>query len=268
MKRVIMAGAPVPAAVHERLLRHVLPEDGETFTPYGATEVMPVACIGGREVLAETAALTAEGKGVCVGRPAPGVRVEIIRIDDGPIPEWSDRLVLPQGETGEIAVRAEHASRHYHNLPEADALAKIVDNGADGAAFWHRMGDVGYVDAKGRLWFCGRKAHRVRAAGGVLFTIPCEAVFNRHPAVFRSALVGVPLPDGTERPAMIVELKPEAKNRDEAALLNELTELGAANALTAGIKDILFHAKFPTDIRHNAKIRREELAGWAEKMLA
>ncbi len=268
LKRVVMAGAPVPAAVHKRLLGGaLLPEGSETFTPYGATECMPVACISGSEVLADTAEQTARGKGVCVGRPVKGVRVAIIGIADAPIPQWDDGLILPDGEIGEIAVCSDHASRRYHNLPEADALAKIpgCGGGNDGGAFWHRMGDVGYRDDKGRIWFCGRKAHRVRAKGGDLFTVCCEAIFNRHPAVFRSALVGVPGEDGCERPVIIAELKPDRAGGDKAKLAAELLELGRKEEMTSGIRDILFHPAFPTDIRHNAKIRREDLAAWAAK---
>lgn len=270
MKRIVMAGAPVPAAVHARLLGgKILPKGAETFTPYGATECMPVACIAGSEVLRGTAAETARGKGTCVGRPTPGVRVEIIRITDGPVPQWHDSLMIPDGETGEIAVCAEHASRHYHNLPEADALAKISD--ADGK-FWHRMGDVGYRDAKGRIWFCGRKAHRVRARGGDLFTVCCEAIFNNHPAVARSALVGIPGGDGSgndfQRPVIIIELKPAYARDNKTAIAGDLADRARAEQMTSGIRDVLFHPAFPTDIRHNAKIRREDLAAWAAKKLA
>lgn len=260
LKRVVMAGAAVPAAVHERLLGHILDDGANTFTPYGATEVMPVACIGGREVLAETAAGTPQGKGVCVGLPSIGVRVEMIPIDDGPIPEWRDDMALPSGEKGEITIQADHASRHYHNLPDADALAKI----RHGDKFWHRMGDIGYKDEKGRIWFCGRKAHRVRTAQGDLFSVCCEGVFNVHPAVARTALVGIPAENGFQQPVLVVELRTDA-NMDHEALRKELLVLGAANSLTAPIKTILIHPGFPTDIRHNAKIRREELAFWAAK---
>ncbi len=263
LKRVVMAGAPVPAAVHRRLLEQVLPEGAETYTPYGATECMPVANITGTEVLRETADLTASGKGVCVGRPAPGVRVEIIRIDDGPIPRWHDSLIMPRGDIGEITVKADHASRHYHNLPAADALAKIQE----GDEFWHRMGDVGHLDEQGRIWFCGRKAHRVRAAAGDLFTICCEAIYNAHPRVRRSALVGVAKDGGPERPVIVVELR-EGEGRDDTlTLTSELLALGRANPLTEMIDDILFHPGFPTDIRHNAKIRREDLSRWAAEKL-
>lgn len=265
LKRVVMAGAPVPAEVHRRLLGGVLPGDGDTYTPYGATEVMPVACIAGSEVLAETAATTADGGGVCVGPPAPGARVEIIRLDDGPIADWDEGLVLPEGEVGEIVVQADYASRHYHNLPRADELAKI----RHGDRFWHRMGDVGRKDAKGRIWFYGRKAHRVRAEGGDLFTIPVETIFNRHPAVARSALVGLPGRGGGTGfavPAIVVETKARLRTipaAERARLRGELLELGASHPVSRRVREVLFHPAFPTDLRHNAKIRREDLTEWA-----
>ncbi|MCC8180661.1 MAG: AMP-binding protein [Planctomycetes bacterium] len=262
LKRVVMAGAPVPVHVHRRLLGGVLPEGGETYTPYGATEVMPVACISGSEVLAETAAETAAGGGVCVGYPAPGARVEIISITDSPIYEWDESLVVPAGQVGEIAVKADYASRHYHNLTDADDLAKI----ADGPAFWHRMGDVGRRDEKGRIWFYGRKAHRVRTINGDMFTIPVEAIFNRHRDVARSALVGVPDGNGYQRPVVAVELAktPNQYSAAERARIHEeLLELRKSSLVSERVGAILFHPGFPTDIRHNAKIRREDLALWA-----
>jgi acyl-CoA synthetase (AMP-forming)/AMP-acid ligase II len=264
LKRVVMAGAPAPAAVHARLLSGVLPEGGATYAPYGATECMPVANIAGAEILSGAGAETPKGRGVCVGRPAPGVRVEIIGISDSPIGEWSDQLLVPEGEKGEIVVQADHASSHYHGLPEADCLAKITDGGK----FWHRMGDIGYRDAQGRLWFCGRKSHRVETGTETLFTVCCEGVFNQHPEVFRSALVGVPLPDGGKKPVMVVEPKDRMTPGHENRLGRELLELGRKNPLTGGIGDILFHPGFPTDIRHNAKIKREDLAAWAARKFA
>ncbi|MDR1518843.1 MAG: AMP-binding protein [Planctomycetota bacterium] len=259
LRRVVMAGAPIPAVVHRRLLGGTLPPEGGTFTPYGATEVMPAACLDGREALAETAGLTLAGRGVCVGRPVPEVRVEIIRIDDGPIPEWDAALLAPPGEIGEIVVLADHASRHYHRLPAADALAKI----ADGGRFWHRMGDVGWLDGKGRLWFCGRKSHRVRTPAGDLFTVCCEAIFNQSPEAARSALIGLPGADGFAKPALVVEPIRKIPRPARRAAADALFRLGQANQLTRDIRLLFFHPRLPTDIRHNAKIRREDLAIWA-----
>jgi acyl-coenzyme A synthetase/AMP-(fatty) acid ligase len=126
------------------------------------------------------------------------------------------------------------------------------------------MGDVGYLDDRGRLWFCGRKAHRVTTADGTLYTIPCEAVFNTHPAVYRTALVGVG-PVGAQTPVLCVELEPDARTTDRDRLTRELLELGAKYEHTRGIRHVLYHPAFPVDIRHNAKIFREKLAAWAAR---
>ena len=119
--------------------------------------------------------------------------------------------------------------------------------------------------ASARLWFCGRKADRVKTQGGTLHTVPCEAVFDTHPKVRRSALVGVPGGRGTE-PVLCVELLTGSR-ADRRRVKDELLELGARHAHTRDIREILFHPGFPVDIRHNAKIGRPELARWAARRL-
>lgn len=260
LRRVISAGAPVPAKTLARFVA-MLGEGTEVFTPYGATECLPVASIGSREILSETRQQTELGRGVCVGRPVPELDLRVIRITDDPIAAWSDDWLVPAGEVGEITVRAAQASRAYFQHPHANALAKIPT--ADGG-FYHRMGDVGYLDEQGRLWFCGRKSHRVVTSGGTLFTIPCEAVFNTHPAVFRTALVGVGGTAAVE-PVLCVELEAVAREQPQETLRRELLALGARHPHTQGIRRILFHPAFPVDIRHNAKIFREKLAVWAAR---
>ena len=262
MKRVISAGAPVPPSVLDRFTT-LLPPDGEIFTPYGATEALPVSSIGRREILAETGSLTGQGHGICVGRPVAGLLLAIIPISDGPIGQWEDNLSLPPLEVGEITVRGPQVTSAYFNRPEATRLAKIPD---PRGGFWHRMGDVGYLDRTGRIWFCGRKAHRVTTAKETLFTIPVEGVFNTHPKVFRTALVGVGKP-GNQRPVLCVELEKGVPRREQDIIKTELAALGSLFLHTSGIADILFHPAFPVDIRHNAKIFREKLAVWAEGKL-
>ncbi len=263
LKRVISAGAPVPASVLERFAT-MLPADGEIFTPYGATEALPVSSIGSREVLAETGAMTGEGHGVCVGRAVPSITLAIIPITDTPIDIWSDDLALPILEVGEIAVRGPQVSSSYLNRPDATRMAKIPD--PDGGV-WHRMGDVGYRDSTGRIWFCGRKAHRVVTALGTLYTIPVEGVFNTHPKVFRTALVGLGRL-GSQQPVLCVELEARAGKIEQELIRTELLELGSRYPHTRNIHEILFHPTFPVDIRHNAKIFREKLACWAADKLS
>jgi acyl-CoA synthetase (AMP-forming)/AMP-acid ligase II len=260
LRLVTSAGAPVPAAVLESFST-MLNDGVQIFTPYGATEALPVACIGSREVLSETRALTERGAGVCIGRPVKGLYLKIIRISDDAIPGWDPSLELPVGQIGEIVVKGPWVTAAYFNRPSATALAKIRD--ADGG-FWHRMGDVGYLDAHGRVWFCGRKSHRVETPGRTLFTIPCEAVFNTHPSVFRSALVGITRA-GRTNPVICVELEASAKRQPWSQLQSELRAIAQAHEHTKPIETFLIHRAFPVDIRHNAKIFREKLATWAAR---
>ena len=267
LKRVISAGAPARED-SLRAFSSMLNPDTQIFTPYGATEALPVASIGSHQVLNKTAALTADGKGVCVGRPVDRIDVRIIDITDQPIGDWSDAGQLPVGEIGEIVVKGDNVTREYFKREESTRLAKIPD----GESFWHRMGDVGYFDEKGDLWFCGRKTHRVicgqKAKGGDLthFTIPVESVFNTHPDVFRTALVGVEI-EGLPKPVLCVELNPNVAETRRPEIEKELLKLGGQRSLTADVKTILFHPSFPVDIRHNSKIFREKLTVWATEQL-
>ncbi len=257
LKKVLMAGAPVSGELVERLQR-VLPENGRIFTPYGATESLPVASIEGREIVQQTWPRTRVGHGACVGRALPGIDIRIIAPVDGPIDSWREVEELKAGATGEIVVRGSVVTASYAGNEDETRLAKI----ADGSTFWHRMGDIGVLDNQGRLWFRGRKAHRVHTARGVMDTIPCEAIFNEHPQVRRSALIG--LGTGAQQVPVIV-VEPLAPVGHEEHLFAELRVLARANPLTQNIECFLVHHSFPVDIRHNAKIFREQLAGWAAK---
>nr|MBA3250613.1 AMP-binding protein [Geodermatophilaceae bacterium] len=249
LTRVISAGAPVTPAVQRRFLALLGPE-AEIHSPYGATEALPVTSIGSREVLANPE------PGICVGRAVPGVDLAVVPIVDD-APASMDGSSVPPGEVGEIVVRGPNVTSSYAEDPTATAAAKVRWD----EAVAHRMGDLGYLDPGGRLWFCGRKAHRVLTAAGPLFTVPCEQVFNAHPAVFRTALVGVG-PPGAQEPVLCVELERTARRQRPTA---ELLALGARHERTAAIRTVLYHRGFPVDIRHNAKIDRVALARWAAR---
>ncbi len=261
LKRVVSAGAPV-AAANIAQFATMLDDDGEIHTPYGATEAVPIISIGSNEILSETRQLSEKGYGYCVGRPIDDMEIRIIQITDAPILHWSDDVLLPPGEIGEIVVKGDLVTRRYFQRPEADALAKIEDQGS----FWHRMGDLGWQDKKGRIWFCGRKSHRVITQSETLFTIPCEAIFNMHPDVFRSALVGIG-PRPLQTPVICIELEKGVSGLAKSKIKKALLDLAEANPLTQSIQHVLFHRSFPVDIRHNSKIFREKLAVWAAKKI-
>jgi len=263
LRRVTSAGAPVPADV-VATMRELLPEQAQFWTPYGATECLPVAVIEGRE-LQSTREATEQGAGTCVGRPVPPNEVRIIAITDDAIPEWEGVQVLGPEAIGEITVAGPTATDEYFNRPQATALAKIRETLPDGSQrIVHRMGDLGRFDAEGRLWFCGRKSHRVRTPEGGLYTEQVEPVFNTHPDVARTALVGVGEP-GNQRPVLCVEMRAGLARDQHARVVGELRRQGMGFVHTARVHDFLVHPGFPVDIRHNAKIGREQLAVWAAR---
>jgi len=248
LRRVLCAGAPVPADLWEAS-RPLLP-NGRLHSPYGATEALPVSTVSAGEID------TGSVRGACVGRPVAGVEVRIIPISDGPMGSLAPGGGLPAGSPGEIIVRGQVVTREYDGLPEATAAAKIPDPPPPGG-FWHRMGDCGMLDAKGRLWFLGRRAERVATRDGTLFTEPCEQVFRSHPRARRCALVGV----GAE-PALVVETVTRG-GADARALVTELRALALRHAHTAALRTFYFRAHLPVDVRHNAKIHRIALSRWA-----
>ncbi|MEZ5275043.1 MAG: fatty acid CoA ligase family protein [Opitutaceae bacterium] len=256
LKRILMAGAPVPPDLM-RDFRKIAP-NGHTHSPYGATEVLPVASIRDTAVLEETAARTRSGAGTCVGRPLPGVEVRIIRSTPTVLASIDDVVSLPAGEIGEILVTGPTVTRSYDHLPEATARAKV----RDGDRVWHRMGDLGYLDTEGRLWFCGRQAEAVQTVDAIFHTDCCEAVFNAHREVRRTALIGWK-DKGSVVPAIVIEPVRGTvigNRRAEQRLVEELAELGRSQTHTASIRRFFFHPGFPVDVRHNAKIHRLQLA--------
>ncbi len=227
VRSLVMFGAPVAGSLHQ-LLAPLLP-NGETYSAYGATECLPVAVVSGRALK--------EGKrgihlGVHLGAPAPGVQIKILPI-------------------GEIAVHSESVTPAYADNRKASEQAKFRD---EEGRLWHRMGDLGHLDEEGHLWMEGRKSHLVKCEEKTFSSVPCEAVFNRHPRVERSALIA-----HSSGPAMVVQA------RAAPGLGAELLELAKNNAHTREIQTFFCHSNFPVDTRHNIKIDRLLLAKWAER---
>ena len=263
LQRVISAGAPATLPSIKRFIKLLNP-DVQVLTSYGATESLPLTKIASDDLL-QTTDITDNGGGICVGEAIDGVEVSIIEITEQPIANWQNALALPVNTIGEIVVKGAMVSRDYYHRESATKQAKIQDK----SQVRHRMGDLGYIDERGRLWMCGRKAHRVDTDSKRFFSIPCERIFNVHEDVKRTALVAVTLNNKT-LPLLCVELTDEAKENkdfDLSALFSQLKVIALNNKQTAAIAHFLIHDKFPVDIRHNAKIFREKLAVWAQAEL-
>jgi len=256
---VLTGVAPIPAALH-RGLRAINP-DARLHVVYGATEGMTIAHICSNEVLGDTWLKTVRGAGNCVGELFPDVELRVLAITDDPIPTWADAVEVADGEIGEITVAGPVVSTEYKGRPDANAQAKI----ADGDRTWHRTGDLGYRDERGRLWYCGRKAHRVQTATGMLPTVPLEGIFNEHPGVHRTALVGVGVP-GAEVATLLLELDASIPWNDDD--VSTLLAYADGTPWAGRVQRVLTHPGFPVDPRHNAKIRRELLKPWATRRAA
>jgi olefin beta-lactone synthetase len=252
LRRVFMAGAPVSQATLD-LVKAACPQ-AESFTPYGATEALPVTVAAAAELRQHPTVLAVSGeRGTPVGRAIDGVTLRVVQ--PAVEPANSPLVDCAPREIGEIVVSGDTVSREYLSRPEATAASKV----SEGGRVWHRMGDMGYLDATGQLYFCGRRVHVVTTTDRVFHSVPVENVFNRHTQVSRTALIGV---DG--QPALVVEprsrsLAPDARRR----LAAELRAIGASDPVTSPIRRFYFHHSFPVDARHNAKIFRDRLATWA-----
>jgi acyl-CoA synthetase (AMP-forming)/AMP-acid ligase II len=254
IKYVVMFGAPVSVIIHKKF-KSILP-NGTTYTPYGATEALPVSNISGNFILQHTAAATENGKGTCIGMPAPGTAIKIIHISDEIIETISAAKILAQNEIGEIIVSGPTVTKEYLDLPEKTREAKIYD----GEKIWHRMGDMGFIDREGKLWFLGRKSHRVETSAGLMTPISCEAIFNKHPLVRRSALIGLGVL-GKQIPAIVIERKDGQflSGKERSIFESELLLLAKKYPHTEMIQKIFLSKHFPVDVRHNIKIDRTKL---------
>jgi acyl-CoA synthetase (AMP-forming)/AMP-acid ligase II len=256
VKQVVMFGAPVRAELHE-IYKKVLIE-GDTFTPYGATECLPVSLVSGSEILTIHLPSMREGKGTCIGKAVPGVEVKIIKTTD--IPE-GDLIELPQGEIGEIVVQGRQVTPSYFEMPLETNRAKILKD----KKLWHRMGDLGWLDANGNLWFLGRKTHRVETENKTYYSIQVESIFNKHPEIRRTSLVKLSTPQGVV-PGLVVE-RFDGSTKMTPKFLADLKLLKETKDFTKDIHSFFLHPSFPVDVRHNIKIDRLRLSDWAQKHL-
>lgn len=250
VKYLVMFGAPVSPRIHQ-MWKEILP-NGTTYTPYGATECLPVSCISGKELEGDKESRSLNGEGTCIGKPLRGVDIKIIKQNDGVINTIEKASQCAPYEIGEIIIQSPTATRSYHQLPEKTAMAKIMD----GEDFWHRMGDLGYLDKDGNLWFCGRCNHKVVINGEIYSPIQSEAIINSVEGISRSALI--PYENSS---AIVVEPIHgySAIPGFNQSLKSSVIARAKEHPKTGHIKQVFVKRHFPVDVRHNIKIDRKKL---------
>ena len=294
VQTVLSAGAPIPVPLLEAL--SALVPNASLHTPYGMTEGLPVTDVSFemiRQAIAEGTP-NAAGEvldpfardGVCVGFAVYDAAVAIAPLlQDGSV---ADELTHEPGVTGEILVSAPHVKDRYDTL-------WVTEEQSISTPGWHHTGDVGHLDASGRLWVEGRLAHVLLTSQGVLTPVAAEQSAESLPEVRRAALVAVG-PAGTAAPVLVIEASAntaalEARQSASGlkrALLNrvpgtnrfpvvegvapfELSQLvrqKVAEDTGVELAAVLVVHEHPTDIRHNSKINRPALGEWASKVLA
>jgi acyl-coenzyme A synthetase/AMP-(fatty) acid ligase/pimeloyl-ACP methyl ester carboxylesterase len=247
--RVLMsAGAPVPVGLLRRV-QELVP-NAVLHTPYGMTEVLPVADITLPEIEA-----AGPGNGVCVGRPVEGVEIALAPLDDEG--QATGALTDEVGVTGEILVAADHRLQRYDRL-------WATNRSSSRDAGHHRTGDVGHLDAEGRLWVEGRLVHVLSTAAGPLTPVGVEQRVETLPDVVSAAVVGVG-PAGTQQVVVVVVPAAGAVRRhplaaaDLTAAVRRVAEVDVAAVLAV--------PRLPVDIRHNSKIDRVAVSAWAARVL-
>lgn len=254
VRAVLMFGAPVSLDLHERLLKIL--DGGETYTPYGATEALPISWVSGSEILQKHKDKVLGGEGVCLGKVVSETKMKISSYKDEGVKE------LEPYKVGEILVSGGQVTQEYFEEKEENLKAKVVSEGS----LWHRMGDLGYKDKEGLLWFCGRKSHYVSCGEKNFYSVNCELIFNQHPEVRRSALIGLKDGLGTQVALAIerYDRKVRLAKRERERFKEELKDLARGYPHTKEIQRFFLHKSFPVDCRHNIKIDRIFLSKYFE----
>jgi len=258
IKHIAMFGAPVSPTLLAKF-KKALPK-AKTYTPYGATEALPLSLIESSTILDKTQYQSLKGRGTCVGHPISAIEVKIIEITDSPIEKISDIKEKSIGEIGEIIVSGPIVTSRYYDMESETKLSKIKDENR----FWHRMGDLGYLDSEGLLWFCGRKAHRIQDKDRLDCSVNLEAIFNQHSMIKKSALINIGEKENKKAALVIQRVDGKTKDRNYKILKRELLDLANSNPMTKHIQDIYVTKKFPLDVRHNIKIDRKKLSHLAK----
>ncbi|MBP2414104.1 acyl-coenzyme A synthetase/AMP-(fatty) acid ligase/pimeloyl-ACP methyl ester carboxylesterase [Arthrobacter stackebrandtii] len=250
---VLSAGAPLGIPLLEKV--QALAPNAALHTPYGMTEALPVTDIDLPGIRAAGA-----GNGVCVGRPVSGATVAIAPVAaDGSV---ALQPSFDAGVTGEVLVRAPHVKARYDRLWVTEQHSISIPG-------WHRTGDVGHLDAGGRLWVEGRMEHILATPSGVRTPVAAEQAAEQLPSVARAAVVGVG-PAGTQAAVAIVETVPAARRSGLAPFWLAAAVRAAVSAagVDLPLSAVLVIDTMPTDVRHNSKIDRAALSRWAARMLA
>ncbi|WP_091271536.1 class I adenylate-forming enzyme family protein [Alteribacillus persepolensis] len=172
-----------------------------------------------------------------VGRPLPGITVNIVD---------ENRKPLPPGEVGEIAVYSFGNMKGYYQMPEK--TREVLDDEG-----WFYTGDLGILDEKGNVRFVGRQKELIIRGGLNIYPQEIEAVLLKHPEISEAAVIGLPDDVLGERACAVIQLKPERSCTED-----DIKQYVAERIATYKVpENILFSSEFP--VTASGKIQKGKL---------
>jgi olefin beta-lactone synthetase len=256
LRSILMFGAPVNPSLLKKLTPLV--PNGDIFTPYGATESLPICNISAKEILSSTANKTDTGAGTCIGKPLEEKNVKIIKQTTAAINNFSELTLLADYQIGEIIVTGEQVTQKYLNNQHANLISKIKKENK----IWHRLGDVGYFDSLGRIWFCGRSSHVIKINKQLIYPIKIESIFNNNSMIKRSALIKI-ITSNKSHLTLIIERYDKSKRlyfNKKTNFISQLLKINSCLKKENQITKFFLSKKLPLDRRHNIKIDRIKLS--------
>ena len=198
---------------------------------YGSTEAEPIAHLDRADIGPEDRWKMQHGAGVLAGRCVAQTQLAILKRRPGqPLGPWSSAVFaaahVDAGDVGEIVVAGAHVVTTYdRGIGNAETKIDVA------GTVWHRTGDLGRIDARGRLWLLGRDRAAIIDDRGVAYPLAAECALSFQPAVRRSALVQY-----ARRRVLVVE-----------------SEQQQTVPAPRGVDVVVNLKRIPVDRRHNAK---------------
>jgi acyl-CoA synthetase (AMP-forming)/AMP-acid ligase II len=251
LRRVVTGGAPI-SKDNVKDFKAIAPAI-QIVVLYGSTEVEPIAHIEANEMLCDEA----KQEGVNVGRISEDLDYKFIKIWRKDVKlgamgwqEWE----VEKGKAGELVVSGAHVCENYYNNLEAFKSTKIKE--ADGK-IWHRTGDVGVLDERGRLWLVGRVHNTIVRANEYLFPVYAEILLKRLDFVRQAAFLGMKDARLGEKTCAVFSLKEGFKSEDMKSYAAIIKSLFDENKIP--VDEIKMVKEIPMDTRHHSKVEYSKL---------
>jgi acyl-CoA synthetase (AMP-forming)/AMP-acid ligase II len=244
IRKLFTGGGPVfPHLLGQ--LQQVAP-NAEVVAVYGSTEAEPIAHVTQHEMDSADRAAMLTGRGLLAGLPVDAIAVRILKdrwrlggIAEpiGPFRQAEFAAeCLPAEQPGEIVVSGPHVLPGYlHGHGDEETKFQV-----DGT-IWHRTGDAGYLDQRGRLWLLGRCAARIEDQHGILYPLAAETVLYQNPHIRRAVLM-----ERAGRRILALEYADRRRPASDADLAEVRRQFH--------VDEICVCKQIPVDHRHNAKI--------------